>query len=282
MNTPIKAFTTPTKMDKVFFEYLHKLVTTGELDLLKSVIETQDVDLARYDKEAYTSILYAGVCSGNKELVQYLVDKGANVNAQTPGHETALHQAAWKGAYEIVNVLVENGAKLNIAHKTSGGLSPLHCAAENGHISIVKYLLEKGAKLSFDEQKTASPLLVAAYKGHSEVFLFLAQKAPAEYDWEAIFIHSLIGGNLEIVKYIVEKGVDINKWSAKWHAYPIEEAAADKSVSNKNACPIEVTKFLVRKGAKVANINDGNVTEWAAEHCSESMKAYLAALSMDK
>ena len=275
MHIPIESFTTPTKLEKDFFKYLYKLATTGELDSLKAAMKTQEVDLAKYDSEPYIPILYASAWSGNKELVQYLIDKGANINARKSGNETALHRAAWKGADDIVELLVENGADLNIVYKANNGLSPLHCAAENGHLKIVRYLLDKGAKLSFNEEKVASPLLAAAYKGHSDVFLFLAQKAPTEYDWEIIFIYSLIGGNLEIVKYIVEKGVDINKWSPKWQAYPIEEAAADKFISNEKACPIEVTKFLISKGAKVADINGGNVMEWAAEHCSESMKAYL-------
>ena len=47
---------------------------------------------------------------GNKEIVNYLIEKGANVQAQNNG---ALVVACYNGRTEIVKILIENGADIN-------------------------------------------------------------------------------------------------------------------------------------------------------------------------
>jgi ankyrin repeat protein len=80
---------------------------------------------------------------GHTEIVQLLLEKGADVNAKDDDGRTALMLAAEKGHTEIVQLLLERGANVNtkIDEKRI-----LLWAAENGHTEIVQLLLKKGAK----------------------------------------------------------------------------------------------------------------------------------------
>jgi ankyrin repeat protein len=50
---------------------------------------------------------------GAEEAVKILVDAGADVNAVNEGDFTALHGAAFRGLNEVVQYLVEHGANIN-------------------------------------------------------------------------------------------------------------------------------------------------------------------------
>jgi ankyrin repeat protein len=58
------------------------------------------------------SFLMAAVESGHRTTVEWLLQRGANVNARSdaPSRHTPLHAAAWNGDLELVKLLVEAGA----------------------------------------------------------------------------------------------------------------------------------------------------------------------------
>jgi len=91
----------------------------------------------------------SGVVSGetSKSLtdmtltVQYLLDKGADVNAQYGQGVTALIKSSFGGQIGMVQLLCDRGADVN--RKGSKGDTALHAAAREGHVLIVKLLCEK-------------------------------------------------------------------------------------------------------------------------------------------
>ena len=78
--------------------------------------------------------------------VQYLLKKGANVNAKNISDVTALLLASRLGHTDIVQLLCERGA--DVKQATFMGNSALHAAAREGHLQIVKLLCEKGADVN--------------------------------------------------------------------------------------------------------------------------------------
>ena len=72
---------------------------------------------------------------------QYLLDKGADVNAKDIFHEvSALFYASRQGHEGIVRLLCERGANGNQANSLGG--TPFIAAARNGHVAIVNLLCE--------------------------------------------------------------------------------------------------------------------------------------------
>ncbi|KAL5457474.1 hypothetical protein EMCRGX_G034740 [Ephydatia muelleri] len=57
-----------------------------------------------------------------------------------------LHIASGNGHLDIVNALIEAGANVNLADKD--GMSPLHLASNEGHLDTVKVLIEAGANVN--------------------------------------------------------------------------------------------------------------------------------------
>ncbi len=115
---------------------------------------------------------------------QYLLDKGANVNAKDKFHDvSALFYASHQGHDGIVRLLCERGADANQAN--SLGDTPLIAAARNGHMAIVKLLCEQGVDpkvritckgMKDKTQWAATAIEEAAFHGHTSVVELLLSK----------------------------------------------------------------------------------------------------------
>ncbi len=81
----------------------------GDRDMLAALAET-DPSIARRD-----TVLMAAVEHRRQDLVRWLLGHGANANARNTAlsRQTALHNAAWNGDLEMVQLLVEHGADLH-------------------------------------------------------------------------------------------------------------------------------------------------------------------------
>ncbi|KAL0632772.1 hypothetical protein Q9L58_008360 [Maublancomyces gigas] len=93
--------------------------------------------------------------------------------------QTALHLAAEKGHAEIVNILLNHGAQVEATNKWTQ--SPLQLAAETGHLAAGKELLDKGANVHPQDIAEMTVLHWAAIKGRAQfVQLLLEWKANQE------------------------------------------------------------------------------------------------------
>jgi len=114
----------------------------GDLDILQILIG-KDADVNAQGGH-FGSALQAASTVGHEQIVKLLLDKGADVNAQGGEFGSAL-QAASAGGYEqIVKLLLDKGADVNAQGEDYG--SALQAASEGGHEQIVKLLLDKGAE----------------------------------------------------------------------------------------------------------------------------------------
>uniref|UniRef100_A0A3Q3EKI2 Tetratricopeptide repeat, ankyrin repeat and coiled-coil containing 1 n=1 Tax=Labrus bergylta TaxID=56723 RepID=A0A3Q3EKI2_9LABR len=100
--------------------------------------------LISMDKEGLTPLSWACL-KGHKNVVQFLVEKGAVIDHTDKNGRTPLDLAAFYGDAEIVQYLVERGAV--IEHVDFSGMRPLDRAIGCRNTSVVVTLLKKGAKL---------------------------------------------------------------------------------------------------------------------------------------
>jgi len=89
-----------------------------------------------------TPLHYTAI-NGDIEIVEMLLNRGANVNAANQCGITLLHSAVKRKKMEIIELLLKKGAYVNA--RDSDSVTPLHLAVENGSEEIVKLLLKHGA-----------------------------------------------------------------------------------------------------------------------------------------
>ena len=86
--------------------------------------------------------------NGQARIVMLLLDAGEDPNRYNPegnhGHSAPLHQAVWAGHLDVVRVLVERGARLDVKD-TIHGATPLGWATYGGQRAVAEYLRSKGA-----------------------------------------------------------------------------------------------------------------------------------------
>nr|XP_027239378.1 ankyrin repeat and SOCS box protein 8-like [Penaeus vannamei] len=94
------------------------------------------------DSRGWT-LLHHAVYKGAHEIAQLLIENGANVNASDRHDRTPLLLACYRGNHQIADLLLEAGAEVNV--QDWAGQTPLHWAAYEGTVETVQLLLDFGA-----------------------------------------------------------------------------------------------------------------------------------------
>ncbi len=102
---------------------------------------------------------------GSKEIVEMLIKNGADVNLQSLSGWTALVYACKFENIDIAQVLLENGALVNLQDST--GNTALGEACWHGREDIVKLLLKYGADTTIKNNDGKTPYDIA--KGNNYI-----------------------------------------------------------------------------------------------------------------
>ncbi|KAK3555411.1 hypothetical protein QTP86_015697 [Hemibagrus guttatus] len=118
--------------------------------------------------------LFEACRNGDVSRVKRLVDS-VNVNSKDMAgrKSTPLHFAAGFGRKDVVEHLLQTGA--NVHARDDGGLIPLHNACSFGHAEVVSLLLCQGADPNARDNWNYTPLHEAAIKGKIDVCIVLLQ-----------------------------------------------------------------------------------------------------------
>ena len=122
---------------------LIKAAFEGDLELVQTVV-MKGANVDARDRKKRTALMWAAA-NGHADIVEFLHSKGADVNAKDSDNQTALIYASRKSSVPTMTALLENGAEAN-AQSRKRGVTALMIAASNGDEDVVKLLLEHGAK----------------------------------------------------------------------------------------------------------------------------------------
>lgn len=216
------------------------------------------------DSYDYTPIMYAAKGSAGNALkvVQFLITKGANVNAKNYYATNALHYAVLKNNGKIVKFLIEKGAEGQVSDL-------LMLAVRYGKelIDSVKVLVNKGA----DVNKVSGPLeypyvkdsvlIIAAQNNYMKIVKFLLEKgANAQAtchsrSWclgKNTLMYAATHGNLDVVKILITKGLDVN-------AQDLVDGSTALMMAARNGHET-ITEFLLQKGSNPNFINNDGMS----------------------
>ncbi|WP_420869220.1 ankyrin repeat domain-containing protein [Cupriavidus gilardii] len=85
----------------------------GQLDMVKLMVEQRQVEI---NKTGWTPLHYAAT-NGHLEIVRYLLEESAYVDAESPNGTTPLMMATRGGHIETVKLLLDEGADLRIRNQ---------------------------------------------------------------------------------------------------------------------------------------------------------------------
>jgi hypothetical protein len=118
--------------------------------------------------------LQAAAFGNHTEIVQLLLDEGAQVNTDCGYFGDPLQAAAFSGGLETVELLLQNGAIINTEHGEYG--NALIAAAHMGHLEVAKKLVECGADLELSSRNNGKAIAGAAASGQAELVRLLLLK----------------------------------------------------------------------------------------------------------
>ena len=211
------------------------------------------------------------------DVVQILLNAGANINFKSESGHDAIHFASEKYHINIVKLLIEFGIDIDpknihyasaadqvemivlfldhgidINCTTQTGNNCLHYAVYNHRYAAAKFLISRGADIDAKGKTEQTPLHLAAYEGQIEIVKLLLENGAnpniLDEDDESP-LHLAIKSrhnNEKVVKLLIDHGSDINADEA---SNTVLHLAVKKGY-------FEVVKYLLEKGANISSFNE--------------------------
>ena len=194
------------------------------------------------------TLLHAASADGLVDVAQWLLDTGADANAQEKGHRTPLHLAVANGRLEIVRMLLGHGVDVNGAatHQSTYNNTPLHEASSDVDIDIVRLLVEHGADVHARDQIQSTPLHRASFKGNADIVRLLIEHGADVHVQDLSLstpLHlALFKGNADIARLLIKHEVDVH--------------ARDQNLSTPLHLALfkgnaDIARLLIKRGADV-------------------------------
>ena len=242
---------------------------TPPLSLLHSSDATERVRKADNQRTALHKAAKSGL---ELDIVEILLESGADVNAKTADGTTALHLAAQYGNENTARVLLEHGANVHarivpprddpVGRIFLGGRTPLHWAAVEGYDAIVELLLDHNADPGAKNTTYRTPLQEAIMHGHELVARTLIKRGapiddqddeawtPLHQSSDTLGLPGDHPGRVAIAKLLLDSGAHIDAvtadtsiWGNKFHhrSTPLLLAAWRNAIEN--------VTLLIERGA---------------------------------
>lgn len=219
----------------------------GHLDVVEVLLE-HGADLNATNEELGTA-LQAACAGGHASVAKTLVVKGADLNQISGFYGTALEAAAHRGKTEIVDLLLESGSDVNEFAGRYG--TALIAASYRGRVCIVQLLLKSGADVNIQGTRYGNALKAASEEGHLKVVKNLLDAGAdigiigAEYG--TALQSASRSGSEAVVRVLIDAGAAVDAIGG-YYGTALQAAARTN---------IEVTKILLDAGADI-NLESGH------------------------
>ena len=148
------------------------MASLNNIAIVELLIE-KGADIEAKDDDGINALVYASTYN-DEEMVKFLLEKGADANTvceieneHTDIASTPLMNAAYRGNTNIINMLLENGANIN--YTTDFGMTALMMAASFNQFGAAKVLLENNADTSITDEYGRTALDLAKLEDYKDI-----------------------------------------------------------------------------------------------------------------
>jgi len=212
---------------------IHDAAAAGDLDKVRALLEADPALLeSKDDRLSYlgnTPLISAcwGPGSNNWQatVANYLIDKGANINARNNKGGTPLYFATKD--FNLTQRLIAKGADVNI--RAYGDFTPLYQAAFSGGLKVAKLLIDHGADVNASGGQGTVLRGIIYYKSESGTEmakLLLDNHAKLQkFSYGNTELHlAALNDYADIIPILVEHGANVNAFNEYGHT-PLYYAA---------------------------------------------------------
>lgn len=150
------------------------LLRKGDIAAVKAIVEKSPQLVEARDPQGLTLLHYAAY-GRSPDLINFLIDKGAKANAADAEADTPLHIAAMNDRTEVANALLKRGASTE-ARDDYQRTPLILCARELGQVVTGRLLVESGADVNAVDKFGDTALTLAAWRGKAEFVDMLLEK----------------------------------------------------------------------------------------------------------
>ena len=250
----------------------------GYIDILRCLLENgADINSFSADNCNCTPLMKA-VENGDKDVVTFLIDHGANVAIKDKCGYTALHRACiiyHDCSPEVLSCLIENGADVNLS--TDNNRTPLMTACEYGHVNTVTFLIEHGANVNLQDRDGLTAVHYAVRGSQACEILSCLMENGADVDTKTfddctpLMIAAEIG-DTKVATFLIEHGANVDlpdKIGATALCYALKCPG--------NLC--EVGSCLIENGADINACINYNCCTPLMMACEKTVNDQLNALT---
>ncbi|KAK7805303.1 hypothetical protein U0070_027142 [Myodes glareolus] len=145
---------------------VQKLVAKVKAAKTKLLGSTKRLNINYQDADGFSALHHAAL-GGSLELIALLLEAQATVDIKDSNGMRPLHYAAWQGRLEPVRLLLRASAAVNAA--SLDGQIPLHLAAQYGHYEVSEMLLQHQSNPCLVNKLKKTPLDLACEFGRLKV-----------------------------------------------------------------------------------------------------------------
>ena len=140
---------------------IHIICQYGTLEMLQYIVN-KGVDLECQTNNKTRPIHY--ICKfGTFEMLQYIVNKGVDLECQTKEKWRPIHYICKFGTFEMLQYIVNKGVDLEC--QTKEKWRPIHFICEHGTLEMLKYIVDKRVDLECENKDKKRPIhIICQYR----------------------------------------------------------------------------------------------------------------------
>ncbi len=195
---------------------LHVAVSQGQLATIEYLIE-KGIEINYANSAGYTA-LHLAVNESKLDIIRYLIKKGIEANCKNNFGDTALHIAVYQGNLPVTQCLIKGGVNLNCTNEY--GDTPLHLAVGGSPIRIVEELLvQEKIDVTVKNSRGRTPLKIGIDLGRIDAVKLLLEKeaaTAADIIEKDAYLHCATDhGNVGIVKALIDIDANVDSRNAE-------------------------------------------------------------------